>query len=469
LAGAKAGRVRVGMARMLNIDNTSNIAYEGNEDEDQMFLGCSEPSYSEDTFYLSEDNDRPAWNWDGEDYLSGPGPRKSPFFGLDSWDTYDSDLYDPMSGILAQRANFVIPEDFNWNASTGDNYVGPEGSFFGPYAGVRADLDYTYHVNYNRDRQELQDEIVDEWISKGKASASPWMIFTAGAMGSGKSHALRQISFEGVTALKDMVNVDPDKIKYQLPEMTEYIVRNPGPFPRDDQIVAGVATHNESGFLQELIVRELMERRKHIIVDGSLADADWYIDYIQNIRVRYPEYKIAIVHVRCDPAEVMRRVQQRCEETGRCIATDDVQRSIRVTPGAVRRVSGFVDLLVEIENSEVPFVYSIALARSASLLHIPPTGRVENPRRWRSMTRTMTRWTNRNFWRRRTSRARRQARSVTGEYAINAHLRRFWLLDDTVEDEVGEGQLVLQKLLQEDPNGEVWEREDEASASSEYV
>ena len=40
------------------------------------------------------------------------------------------------------------------------------------------------------------------------------------------------------------------RIKYQLPEMNVYIARNPGPAHQNDAIVAGVATHNESGFIQ---------------------------------------------------------------------------------------------------------------------------------------------------------------------------------------------------------------------------
>lgn len=42
-----------------------------------------------------------------------------------------------------QRANFSVPEHFDWNATTGDNYWCPYGQFYGPYAKVRAELDYT--------------------------------------------------------------------------------------------------------------------------------------------------------------------------------------------------------------------------------------------------------------------------------------------------------------------------------------
>jgi len=56
----------------------------------------------------------------------------------------------------------------------------------------------------------------------------------------------------------------------------EYIKRNPGPNPDKKIIFAGHATHNESAFLQELIVREMLEESKSMIIDGSLSNAEWY-------------------------------------------------------------------------------------------------------------------------------------------------------------------------------------------------
>ena len=50
------------------------------------------------------------------------------------------------------------------------------------------------------------------------------------------------------------VRVDPDTVKYQLPEMSYYIQRNPGPNPSKDIILAGHATHNESAFIEVLLI-----------------------------------------------------------------------------------------------------------------------------------------------------------------------------------------------------------------------
>ena len=196
----------------------------------------------------------------------------------DSWDTYDMDLVDPMSIRFAQSAGFSIPDRYDWNATTSENYRAPPtaGRFFGKYKKVRERMDYSYHVNYVKSRQVLQDEIVTHWREEGTRVGRPWGIFTAGAMGAGKSHTIKMLEAFGCCSLTSMVKVDPDTVKYQLPEMQEYIKRNPGPDPDSNIILAGHATHNESAFLQELIVREMLEENKSMIIDGSLSNAEWY-------------------------------------------------------------------------------------------------------------------------------------------------------------------------------------------------
>ena len=67
------------------------------------------------------------------------------------------------------------------------------GDFHGIYRHQRERMDYSYHVNYVRSRQLLQDEIVSYWRSEGIRADRPWVIFTAGAMGAGKSHTAHSL------------------------------------------------------------------------------------------------------------------------------------------------------------------------------------------------------------------------------------------------------------------------------------
>ncbi len=145
--------------------------------------------------------------------------------GTDSWDTYDTDFVDPLCAKFADLASFQVPSSYNWNGTTSENYAAAAtaGNFHGRYRHIRSRMDYTYHVNYQKSRQLLQDEIVTHWEQSGTRDENPWLIFTAGAMGAGKSHTIDMLEGFGCCALSRMVRVDPDTVKYQLPEMNRYI------------------------------------------------------------------------------------------------------------------------------------------------------------------------------------------------------------------------------------------------------
>ena len=117
--------------------------------------------------------------------------------------------------------------------------IGSERVFTGPYASTRAGLDYSYHANYVPERQAVQDTIIGRFLSGGaristsrtvptsdgsstqedsqlssaaalttQRSDGPWLVYTAGAMGAGKSHTLRYLSRENLFPLDRFIVVD---------------------------------------------------------------------------------------------------------------------------------------------------------------------------------------------------------------------------------------------------------------------
>jgi hypothetical protein len=54
-----------------------------------------------------------------------------------------------------------------------------------------------------------------------------WVVFTAGAMGSGKTHTLRWLWQNGYFPLHAFVQADPDRVRGMLPELKGYIARSP--------------------------------------------------------------------------------------------------------------------------------------------------------------------------------------------------------------------------------------------------
>jgi hypothetical protein len=85
---------------------------------------------------------------------------------------------------------------FSLCKSTEENYKSEDKKFYGLYANLREMLDYSYHCNYTKERQLFQDSIIDDTLRNVKLEdingdtcktpTEPIIVFTAGAMGSGK-------------------------------------------------------------------------------------------------------------------------------------------------------------------------------------------------------------------------------------------------------------------------------------------
>lgn len=110
-------------------------------------------------------------------------------------------------------------------------------AFYGPYAHIRKTLDYSYHRNYTKERQFLQDSIIDEFLEdvsikdvNGNVCTTPtepWLVFTAGAMGAGKGHTIHELVKKGRFPLLAFVTVDPDEIRRRFPEFGLYAEKCP--------------------------------------------------------------------------------------------------------------------------------------------------------------------------------------------------------------------------------------------------
>lgn len=58
--------------------------------------------------------------------------------------------------------------------------------------------------------------------------------------GAGKSHVMHLLAERGIFPMESFVQVDPDRLRRQLPEMQAYVARDPG--------TAGSLTHKEVRF-----------------------------------------------------------------------------------------------------------------------------------------------------------------------------------------------------------------------------
>ena len=225
-----------------------------------------------------------------------------------------------LSLIESSFSAFPFPFDFyssaycsyNWDRSTEENFRSSDQQMFcGKYKHIRERLDYKYHAHYYGTRQLLQDSIIDSLLltpeepegeNNGEQS-KPYIIFTAGCMGAGKTHTVRKLSSSGQFPLKSFVSVDPDEIRRLLPEYNVYIANNP--------LTAGELTRKEAGLIAEILTEAALERDRNVLVDGSLRDADWYQNYFEVLRESHPRLNLGIVHVTANIEDIYLRVEVR--------------------------------------------------------------------------------------------------------------------------------------------------------------
>ena len=112
---------------------------------------------------------------------------------------------------------------YNYDISSEENHQTSEMRFYGNYAHIRKTLDYSYHSNYTEARQRLQNLIIDDMMKSALITdkngdmcttpTEPWLVFTAGAMGAGKSYTIKSLVAKERFPLLAFVSVDPDEVK----------------------------------------------------------------------------------------------------------------------------------------------------------------------------------------------------------------------------------------------------------------
>lgn len=246
---------------------------------------------------------------------------------------------------------------YQYELSTEENYSLPTPSsprHGGPYAHLRSTLDYSYHKYYIVQRQTFQDKEIESMLKKVQVydlvndvkcsmpKSHPWIVFTAGAMGAGKTHTIKFLADSGRFPLHSFVTVDPDEIRRRLPEYPQYIRNNPE--------TAGEYTRKESGYISEILIKAALEKGKNVLVDGSLRDWEWYHQYFIDLKTEYDRYQIAILHITASREVVFERVKHRSLITGRVVPHQTIEIALKQVPQSVRILSKVVDVCIELNN-----------------------------------------------------------------------------------------------------------------------
>jgi len=260
-----------------------------------------------------------------------------------------------------------IPADYDFLQSTERNYgidCECEGdivkchekcpALIGKYVKQRELIDYTYHKHYLPERQLLQDDLIAHFLDTAvhdeinnltcDRPLEPWLVFTAGPMGAGKGRTMQWLAQKGLFPLSAFVRVDPDALRELLPENIEYIKRNPK--------TAGYLTQKEVGCISEILTMDALREGKNVLVDGSLRNAAWYLQYIKSLRLQFPKLKIAIMHVTASRETVFARAAKRAEVTGRHVPEDVIIETMEQIPESLRALAPQVHFMATFLNED---------------------------------------------------------------------------------------------------------------------
>eukprot|EP00596_Hydrurales_sp_CCMP1899_P003446 CAMPEP_0119042274 /NCGR_PEP_ID=MMETSP1177-20130426/14509_1 /TAXON_ID=2985 /ORGANISM="Ochromonas sp, Strain CCMP1899" /LENGTH=829 /DNA_ID=CAMNT_0007008945 /DNA_START=391 /DNA_END=2877 /DNA_ORIENTATION=- len=242
----------------------------------------------------------------------------------------------------------------NQNTDIHKNDANKDLEFVGKYAKERSELDYSYHSQYTHTRQYFHDDLIDRFFETtvedccthmiSDRPKENWLVFTAGCMGAGKGHTLTWLHSQGIFPLDAFVRVDPDALRELLPETEEYI--------RRDEDTAGYLTQKEVGHVCEVLTISALIQGKNVLVDGSLRDAEWYHEYITDLKARFPKLKIAILYITASRRTILKRAKSRAVATGRVVPEEVILKTMTDLPKSIRILSPLVDFVVTFENEE---------------------------------------------------------------------------------------------------------------------
>jgi hypothetical protein len=247
-----------------------------------------------------------------------------------------------------------VPPDYNWEVCTQENYAVPADT---PTTGVLAEArgltDEGYHGKYSEERTEFQDRLILSQIarSKGLSRKAPVLLFTAGAMGVGKSFVLNWMKDRGMLPLDEFAVIDPDGMAQHLPEWRGHFERDPG--------TASLMTRLEAGLLTELSLVTALQQRKNILVDSSLRHGQWYARLLQRLREELPDVCVVLIYVHTSEDRIFDRARER-GTAGRAVSRSEVHDSLQKMPRAIGRLLPHVDFFTQVANdSEGPRVTSV--------------------------------------------------------------------------------------------------------------
>lgn len=255
--------------------------------------------------------------------------------------------------------------NYNWNISTQENYATgsqvhcPRLSAVTGLAGNLRHIDLAYHGRYVRSREILHHALVhalvhDSSIRSSSTVQRRHVIFTAGAIGAGKSFTSRWLAEQGLLpSLLEAVYVDPDVIARSLPEWSEYQSQA----GRNESLSGHAMCLREAGLVAEIALWAALDANLSLCVDSSMQNGEWHRNLFSYIRRHFPQHKLLLLHTDVGDAQgvasevLYRRAQTRAERTGRHVPKATITASAQLVPCSVALLCDLLDVYVRIINN----------------------------------------------------------------------------------------------------------------------
>lgn len=163
-------------------------------------------------------------------------------------------------------------------------------------------LDITINLNSNSNSITI-DSNSNLYDQADFISCSPWMVFTAGSMGVGKSFTMSWLGKKKLFPTHQFIFIDPDEIRSLLPEYKYYL--------NNDHESLGNLTQKEAGYISEILVNVSLQSNFNVLMDGSLRDWKWYKEHFLSLRKNFLTIRLGIFYVKASIDRIIQRAEKR--------------------------------------------------------------------------------------------------------------------------------------------------------------
>lgn len=101
-----------------------------------------------------------------------------------------------------------------------------------------------------------------------------------------------------------------------------------------------------------MLTYDALLNKKNVLVDGSLRDVRWYLEYFNKLRRDFCILRIAIINVVAPIDSVLRRAHKRALVTGRMVPDNLIIESAEAIPVSVSCLARNADFHARISNED---------------------------------------------------------------------------------------------------------------------